>query len=150
MKGDCLVLTWVDTTKQSKMGLPPEYRTYKKYSEELKKEAVFKVLSGELRKSEALRAYGIESYTSLDRWLEKYGHGILSEHKELLVQMGQRRKPKEADKGAMPGMDELKLEVARLRKELHAAELRAEAYSMMIDIAERELKVAIRKKSDTK
>lgn len=132
------------------MGLPPEYRTYKKYSEELKKEAVFKVLSGELRKSEALRAYGIESYTSLDRWLEKYGHGILSEHKELLVQMGQRRKPKEADKGAMPGMDELKLEVARLRKELHAAELRAEAYSMMIDIAERELKVAIRKKSDTK
>ena len=150
MKGDCLVLTWVDTTKQSKMGLPPEYRTYKKYSEELKKEAVFKVLSGELRKSEALRAEGIESYTSLDRWLEKYGHGILSEHKELLVQMGQRRKPKEADKGAMPGMDELKLEVARLRKELHAAELRAEAYSMMIDIAERELKVAIRKKSDTK
>jgi hypothetical protein len=40
--------------------------------------------------------------------------------------------------------------VAKLRKDLRSAELRAEAYSMMIDIAERELKVAIRKKSATK
>ena len=31
-----------------------------------------------------------------------------------------------------------------------AARLRAEAYSLMIDLAEKELKVAIRKKSDTK
>lgn len=133
------------------MGLSPEFRAYNTYSEELKKEVVYKVLSGELRRSEARRMYGIRGQNLLARWLEKYGHGILSEHKELLSQMG-RRKPNTntAVKGEIPGTEELRHEVAKLRKELKAAELRAEAYSMMIDIAERELKVAIRKKSATK
>jgi transposase len=131
------------------MGLSKEFRTNKTYSDELKKQAVFKVLSGALRKSEALREYGIGSPTSLERWLERYGHGILSEHKELLQHMGTRKK-KEAVKGEMPEAEELRHQVAKLRKDLRAAELRAEAYSMMIDIAERELKVAIRKKSATK
>lgn len=48
------------------------------------------------------------------------------------------------------GSDEQQREIERLKKALKAAELRAEAYSMMIDIAERQLKVAIRKKSGTK
>ena len=74
------------------MGLSKEFKVYKTYSEELKKQAVFKVLSGAIRKGEALREYGICSPTSLDRWLERYRHGILSEHKELLQHMGTRRK----------------------------------------------------------
>ena len=119
------------------------------YSEESKKQAVFKVLSGELRKSDAMKEYGIRGSGSLDRWIERYGHGILSEHKELLEQMGTRKK-KEAVKVEIPETEELRGEVARLKKDLRAAELRAEAYSLMIDIAERELKVAIRKKSVTK
>ena len=121
----------------------------KTYSEELKKQAVFKVLSGAMRKSEAMREYGICSPTSLDRWLEFYGHGILTEHQELLAQMGTRRK-KEAVKVEMPELEGLRGELAEANKRLRAAELRAEAYSLMIDIAERELKVAIRKKSATK
>lgn len=131
------------------MGLSKEFRTNTIYSEELKKEAVFKVLSGELRKSEAMKAYGIKGSSSLDRWLERYGHGILLEHKELLEQMGIRKK-KEAVKVEMPEAEELRQQVYKLKKDLRAAELRAEAYSMMIDIAEGELNVAIRKKSVTK
>lgn len=122
---------------------------YKTYSEEMKKQAVFKVLSGAMRKSEAMREYGICSPTSLNRWLERYGHGILSEHKELLQHMGTRRK-KEAVKGEMPELEGLRLELAEANKRVRAAELRAEAYSLMIDLAEKELKVAIRKKSVTK
>jgi hypothetical protein len=61
------------------------------------------------------------------------------------------RKKEKAVKGAKTEKEEdLQREVSKLRKALEAAELRAEAYSMMIDIAERELKVAIRKKSGTK
>ena len=131
------------------MGLSKEFRTNKIYSEELKKEAVFKVLSGELRKSEAMEAYGIKGSPSLDRWLERYGHGILSEHKELLEQMG-RRKKKDAVKGEMPELEALRRDLAEANKRVRAAELRAEAYSLMIDLAEKELKVAIRKKSGTK
>ncbi len=131
------------------MGLSKEFRVIKTYTVELKKEAVFKVLSGALRKSEAREAYGIAGATTLDRWMERYGHGILSEHKELLQEMGTRKK-KEAVKGKMPETEGLRQELEQAKKELRAAELRAEAYSLMIDIAERELKIAIRKKSDTK
>lgn len=121
----------------------------KTYSEELKKQAVFKVLSGAMRKSEAVLEYGICSPTSLDRWLERYGHGILSEHQELLQHMGTRKK-KEAFKGEMPELEALQRELAEANKRVRAAELRAEAYSLMIDLAEKELKVSIRKKSNTK
>lgn len=131
------------------MGLSEEFRVQKTYSEELKKQAVFKVLSGELRKSEAMRAYGIRGNSTLDKWLERYGHGILTEHRELLAQMGTRKK-QEAVKVEMPEAEELRRKVAKLEKDLKAAELRVEAYSLMIDLAERELKVAIRKKSGTK
>ena len=122
---------------------------YKTYSEELKKQVVFKVLSGALRKSDAMREYGILGNSSLDRWMERYGHGILSEHKELLQHMGTRRK-KEAIKGEIPELEALRGDLAEANKRVRAAELRAEAYSLMIDLAEKELKVAIRKKSGTK
>jgi transposase len=131
------------------MGVSKEFKVYQTYSEELKKQAVFKVLSGELRKSEARRQYGIAGRATLDKWLEKYGHGIMLEHRELLQHMGTRKK-KEAVKGEMPELEALRRELAEANKRVRAAELRAEAYSLMIDLAEKELKVAIRKKSTTK
>lgn len=131
------------------MGIPKEFRVYKTYSEELKKQAVFKVLSGALRKSEAVREYGIGSTTSLDRWLERYGHDILSEHKELLGHMGTRKKNGAVD-DETPELEALRRDLAAANKRARDAELRAEAYSLMIDLAEKELKVAIRKKSVTK
>ena len=45
---------------------------------------------------------------------------------------------------------DLQTKIKRLERELEDAQLRAEAYSKMIDIAERELKISIRKKSNTK
>lgn len=123
---------------------------YNTYSVELKKRVVFQILSGEKRKIEVMQEHGITSWTVLDRWMERYGHGILTEHKELLSQMGTRKKTKKAPSPPDDQQDKLREEVAQLQKALKAAELRAEAYSMMIDIAERELKVAIRKKSGTK
>ena len=131
------------------MGVSKEFKVYRTYSEELKKQAVFKVLSGEPRKSEARRRYGIAARATLDKWLEKYGHGIMLEHQELLQHMGTRKK-NEAVKGEMPELEALRRELAEANKRVRAAELRAEAYSLMIDLAEKELKVAIRKKSTTK
>ena len=131
------------------MGLSTEYRERARYSEELKKRVAFEVMSGSMTKVEACRAYGIEGVKTVKRAIDKYGAGILSEHKDLLEQMGRPRK-RPVVKPEEGGSDALQREVERLKKELKEAELRAEAYSMMIDIAERELKVAIRKKSDTK
>jgi transposase len=133
------------------MGLSKEFRVRPVYSEELKKKAVFSVLSGEMRKAEAEREYGIRGGQTLDNWLERYGRGILTEHKLLLEGMGTRKKakPRDADTEGSE-IEELRRQVKDLERELEAAKLRAEAYSLMIDLAEKDLKVAIRKKSGTK
>ena len=133
------------------MGISKEFRVQTEYSEEMKKEAVFRVLSGELRKAEAERTYGIRGNGTLDNWLERYGRGILSEHKQLLEGMGTRKKRPPT---SAPTQDSetvaLRKRMKELERELESANLRAEAYSLMIDLAEKELKVAIRKKSGTK
>ena len=133
------------------MGVSKEFRVHPAYAEDTKKQAVYRVLSGELRKADAKREYGLRGNATLDYWIERYGHGILSEHKELLEQMRQpRKKTNTAVKGEIPGAEDLRRRVKQLERELQDAKLRAEAYSMMIDLAEKELKVAIRKKSGTK
>lgn len=131
------------------MGLSKEFRVNKIYTEETKKKVVFRVLSGELLKIEARREYGILGSVTLNGWMEKYGHGILSEHKELLEGMGTRKK-KEAVNGLDDELGKLRLKLKQAEKRADDADLRAEAYSLMIDIAEKELKIAIRKKSGTK
>jgi transposase len=131
------------------MGLSREYRERTRYPEELRKRVAFEVMSGAMTKKQACQAYGISDVKSVVRAIDKYGGGILSEHKDLLEQMGRPRKRPVVEKAEI-GSDEQQREIERLKKALKAAELRAEAYSMMIDIAERELKVAIRKKSGTK
>ena len=45
---------------------------------------------------------------------------------------------------------ELQKRVKELEKQLETAQLKAEGYELMIEIAEKELKIPIRKKSDTK
>jgi transposase-like protein len=141
----------VDTNNRDIMGISKEFRVHPERTEATKKEAVLRVLSGELRKHEAKREYKISGNGTLNLWIERYGHGILSEHKELLEQMGRRPKEeKRAVKGEMPETDALRRRVKQLERDLDQARLRAEAYSLMIDLAEKELKVAIRKKSGTK
>lgn len=131
------------------MGLSKEYSEQRHIPEELKKRVAFEVMSGVMTKMEACRAYDFSCVKIVNRAIDKYGGGILDEHKDLLEQMGRPRK-KPAVSKVEAGSDDQQREIERLKKELKTAELRAEAYSMMIDIAERELKVAIRKKSGTK
>ena len=45
---------------------------------------------------------------------------------------------------------ELKRKIEKLEKQLKDAEMKALAYSTMIDIAEKELKISIKKKHNTK
>ncbi|MBK6761032.1 MAG: hypothetical protein IPH85_12880 [Ignavibacteria bacterium] len=56
----------------------------------------------------------------------------------------------ELSSGASFELETLRKRVAELEKRLQEAEYKATAYSTMVDIAEKELKVTIRKKFDTK
>ena len=46
--------------------------------------------------------------------------------------------------------EELQQEILQLHKQLEITQLKAEGYELMIEIAEKELKIPIRKKFDTK
>lgn len=104
-------------------------------------------VSGSITKEEARRRYGIKSKSGVLYWLrnyEKYGTCSLNLLNQPMPLNPEEPTPSE------PSAQELKLRIKELERQLGDEQLRSNAYSLMIDIAERELKVPIRKKSSTK
>lgn len=124
------------------MLLEKPFRSYNKWSDLQKKEAVRSCLNGEM-KSEVMRRHGITSYTVLYKWIGKFGPSILAE--ELSV-MPKKDQPKPA-KSHQTEEEVLKARIVDLERQLEDAELKAKLLDKMIDIAEEDLKVSIRKKS---
>ncbi|TCC86330.1 hypothetical protein EZ428_23925 [Pedobacter frigiditerrae] len=117
------------------------------FSESLKRSILDQVLSGSITKEEARRRYGIKSKSGVLYWLrnyEKYGTCSLNLLNHPMPLNPEEPTPPE------PSAEELKFRIKELERQLSDEQLRSNAYSLMIDIAERELKVPIRKKSNTK
>ena len=113
----------------------------KRFKESDKREATQKYLTGSHSKAELTREYSV-SYTGLDRWIEKYGPEFFSSGKldeSLPLDKSSMSKPT-SDK-------DLEKRVKELEKQLELSNLKAELLESMIDIAEEELKIKIRKKS---
>ena len=110
------------------------------FSDELKHQIIAKVESGELTKEQARQRYQIKGKSAILYWMRQYA----------------KSNPTFTEKSnnAMAAQDEntkeLLLKIKQLERSLEDAELTAEGYSRMIDIAERELKISIRKKYNTK
>ncbi len=125
-----------------------EHRKHEHYPENFKLKIVREVLTGQLSKLEAKRKYSLGGNSDVSKWLtyyEKYGVCTLSlvRKEQLLVTHKQtENKPEE----------QLKLEawIKVLEQKLQEESLLKEMYSRMIDIAETEYKIPIRKKLDTK
>lgn len=89
------------------------------------------------------------SKTTVMRWIANFAEK--NPHKAPIME---RRSPKsepqvvqEPRKELPEDVKELQAEVARLKKELRHEKMRADAYDMMIDLAEDAFKIPIRKKS---
>lgn len=94
--------------------------------------------------SELKVKYGFSGNSTIYNWINKFGLSKPSDNDlELIVAMG-----KEKSKTAI----ELKLEseLESLKKELEYEKLRTLALSTLIDVAERDLKISIRKKRGAK
>ena len=115
-----------------------EERVY--YSNVLKHQIVQEVLSGRMCKEEARRRYGIRGKSAILKWMRKFGYVPHIESVTL------KKKSKELSDDPK----ELKGRIEELEKALEEANLKSEFYSTMIDIAEKEFKIPIRKKSVTK
>lgn len=104
-----------------------------KFTETFKRQVISEVLSGQLTKEQARRRYQIKGKSLVLNWIRKFDL-------PTPIYMSEQSLNEK----------DLQSKIKRLERELEDAQLKAEAYSKMIDIAERELKISIRKKSNTK
>ena len=116
----------------------------KKYPDEFKLLVVQEYLSTDKSQVELMDEYGIRGKNSITQWMHKFGLDTPVQEQTKLQQIMSKEKPQTAR--------ELNL-AAKLKKAEKALEderLRTLALNTMIDVAERDLNISIRKKSGTK
>jgi len=106
------------------------------YPDELKSRIVQEVMAGLITKEECRRKYGIRGKSTVLRWIRNF-HRNNGEFPKI------RMRKKEEISG-------LKAQIKALKKEIDYEKLRSTGLEEMINIAEEELKIPIRKKSGAK
>jgi len=95
-----------------------------------------------------------EEHGQLLRWMKKLGYniGVVTRRPNIVSKSFQVAKKKIKPQKIEDDYEKLQLEkrIADLEKQLKDAELKAVAFSTMVDIAEKEFKIPIRKKLNTK
>lgn len=118
-------------------------RTQKDYSMSFKLEVVQEIEQGLLSTTGAQRKYGIQARSTIVNWLRKYGNfdweyqtpsHMPKSQEQKLMELEQRIKLLEKQK-------------AQLEKQAEQADKKAIIFDMMIDLAEKEYNIPIRKNS---
>lgn len=128
------------------MGNIPKKRTQKDYSLSFKLQVVKEIELGHLTRVQAMDKYGIQSGSTIRAWLKKYGNFAL----DYTIKQSKRME-KTPQQRILELEQELifaKKQQAKLEHELSQSNKKVVLFDMMIDIAEEELDIKIRKKSD--
>ncbi len=111
------------------------------FTEAFKLHIVQEVESGRITKSQASERYDILGHSTILKWCRKYGRPTQKARGKVSV-------------GTMTKKDHEMLrqanEIKALKKELEEARLKNVVYDTLIDVAERELHISIRKKYGAK
>ncbi|HET6767489.1 MAG TPA: hypothetical protein VFH08_08820 [Chitinophagaceae bacterium] len=116
------------------------------YSEEFKRKVIDEYLSTGVPKMDLLRKYGIKSKSGIQRWMKKFGYTDI--YKAVAPTFTFITSPTLIKK--LKDEHELRKRIKELERQLAEEKLRSEAYARIIDKAEKELKIPIRKKPNTK
>lgn len=111
-----------------------------------RREIIEEYLKGGKSKAEIWRHYTgyEEEHGQLIRWMRQLGYVEKPlRSRALSLPIMPNSKPQ-------PSVEELQKKIQQLEQQLLDSQLKEEAYRRMIDIAEKELKISIQKKSDTK
>ena len=121
-------------------------RTQKDYSLSLKLQIVQEIEQGLLTTTGAIDKYGVQAASTVRTWLKKYGNFDY----QYTISQGMSKTPEQR-------ILELEQQVKLLEKQKKRAEYLAERadkkvilFDMMIDIAEKEFNIPIRKKQEPK
>ncbi len=134
-------------TEQKKRPNPATF-----YSEDFKKKIITEYLESDLTKREILDKYEIKANSAIQEWMRKFGITDPYGKKDYIGLPNANRLKKKK-----PELSEVELEnyalskrIKELEKLLSDEKIRSEMYSRVIEIAEKDLKLSIKKKSDTK
>jgi len=118
-------------------------RTQKDYSYAFKLQVVDEIERGELSPSQAKKKYGIQARATISNWLKKFG-------KFDRTYEVKTKKMKSPQQRLLELEQELKFEKQKnksLENQIERTEKKVLFFDMMIDIAEEEFNISIRKKS---
>jgi transposase-like protein len=119
-------------------------RRVNKITDDLQLQIVQEYLSTSITQEELKKKYHFNGNQSIYNWMRKFG---FSKPREEQIKIDQAMS-KETQRTTLE--QELELKVKKLEADLEREQFRTMALNAMIDIAERELKVDIRKKSGAK
>ena len=132
----------------------------KYFTDEEKHKIIQELISSQCTKVEIWEKYTgeEEEHGQLLRWMKQLGYnsGIKTRRPNIVRNLfDMPQKKKEVDKSVSNYEEsfenlQLKKRIVELEKQLKDAELKAIAFSTMVDIAEKEFKIPIRKKLNTK
>lgn len=118
-------------------------RTQKDYTQSLKLQIVGQIERGELSTKQAQKKYGIQSRSTVMLWLRKYGNFDWENQTPSNM-------PKSPEQRIMELEAKVKLlekQKSFLEQQAHVSDSKAIIFDMMIDLAEKEYQIDIRKNS---
>lgn len=121
-------------------------RTQKDYTMSFKLQVVSEIERGELTRSQALNKYGIQAKSTIRDWLKKYGNFDWENQSYQPM-------PKSPQQRIIELEEKIKLlekQKARAQYIAERADKKAILFDMMIDLAEKEYNIPIRKNSEPK
>lgn len=138
--------------KKESKAILGQWRNNRLYFSDYEKKLIIEdYLSGnETKQSVYSRYTGYPSENGkITMWMRKFGIEDKLVKNTTFVNMQTRKKDKEQSSEDFETL-KLKKRIAELEKQLQTAEMKAIAFSTMVDIAEKEFNIPIRKKHNTK
>src|ERR1700751_975653 len=119
------------------------------YDREFKRKVIEEYLTTGCTKMFLLRKYNIQFKSAIQTWMRTLGYNDPGSHPQKF-KFGQIIFTSLAKEKQNTKPTELQKRVLELERQLEDEKLRSEAYARMIEKAEKELKISIRKKTGTK
>jgi transposase len=118
-------------------------RTQKDYSMSFKLQIVQEIERGQLTVTESTKTYGIQNRTTVVNWLKKFGNFDWENQTPFTMSKSPEQKIMELE----AKVKLLEKQKSFLERQAFVADKKAIIFDMMIDIAEEEYKIDIRKNS---
>jgi transposase-like protein len=121
-------------------------RTQKDYTMSFKLQVISEIEQGELTKSQAKAKYGIQGDSTITNWLKKYGNFDWENQSNISMSKSPEQRILELEEK----IKLLEKQKARAEHLAERADKKAILFDMMIDLAEKEFNIPIRKNSKPK